>query len=430
MLKYLALLVEITAGDVKMPIRTLAVNFTSILSANAFSRVISLVYIIMLSRYLGAADIGVYGTLFAYISFGNVIADFGINRMLVRDIARTPTSAQGYLDKVVSLRLILSAVSFMIWLAAIAWMGYSDERVLQLAPVALLSILPYSLGLTFDGVLRAWERMRPAATAIIAYEASKLLFLLLIIQAHYQLTAVLWSLVLSFVIYVVWLGVILHRAGLHIRCRVLPRQWRELLPLSFPFALLGALEMMHGRLDQVLLKALVVDPAQAGYYFNAHRIMDVTLILPAAVSIVLVPRFARNLAAKARRVKTDYYKMLGVLAMVGSVVAMAVYWLGPWALRLVFGVAFAPAGPVLQILTISIFFFFLHYANVTFLIASDLQWKIFALSLIQVAINLVANLILIPRLGMYGSAWANVMSTITGFVVFYFLVKGTLDKTA
>ncbi len=413
-----------------MSLRKLAVNFTSILSANALSRVISLVYIIILSRYLGAADIGVYGTLFAYISFGNVIADFGINRMLVRDIARAPTSAQAFLDRVVTLRLILSAISFAVWLGVIALIGYRDERVLQLAPVALLSILPYSLGLTFDGILRAWERMRPAAAAIVVFEVSKLAFLLLIIQAGLYLTAVLCSLALAFIVYVVWLGAILSRAGLKIRCSIQPDAWRQLLLLSFPFALLGAVEMMHGRLDQILLKALATDAAQAGYYFNAHRIMDVTLILPAAVSIVLVPRFARNYVNHANRIRADYYKTLGILAAAGAAVAAAVYGLGPWAVRLVFGEAFAPAAPVLQVLTISIFFFFLQYANVTFLIASDLQWKIFIMSLIQVSVNLAANLALIPRLGMYGAAWANVLSTSLGFLLYYYLVKRTLQASS
>ncbi len=407
-------------------LRPLAINFASILSANAFSRIISFVYVIFLSRYLGAQELGVYGTLFAYIGFGNIIADFGINRMLVRDVARAPLSAQSYLDRVVALRLLLSGASFIIWFGVISLAGYSDPKVPLLAPVALLSIMPYSLGLTFDGILRAWEKMRAAAAAIVIFEACKLLALFLVMRAGGGLRAVLWTVLFSFIVYVLWLALVLRRAGLHIRIKAMPAAWRALLPLSLPFAMLSALEMLHGRLDQVLLKGINPDAAQAGFYFNAHRVMDVTLILPAAMSIALVPRFSRNYIESAARIRSEFQKTLVILGAAGCLVASAVYLAGPWALTLAFGAAFAPAGAVLQILTISIFFFFLHYANVTYLIASDLQWKIFAISLIQVLINLTANLLLIPEHGMYGSAWANVISTASGFFMFSCLVWSNL----
>lgn len=412
----------------RQSMRRLAINFASILSANALSRVISFVYIIFLSRYLGAQSLGVYGTLFAYIGFGMIFADFGINRMLVRDVSREPLHAQSYLDRVVMLRVLLSGASLALWLLVIWLADYRDPMVLRLAPVALLSVLPYSLGLTFDGILRAWEKMRAAALAMVLFEGCKLIALVVVIRSGGGVGMVLWSLLLAFFFYVGWLAMLLRREGLHIRFRFMAGEWRRLLPLSFPFALLGALDVLHGRLDQVMLKALSTDAAQAGFYFNAHRVMDVTLILPAALSITLVPRFARNYAAGARQIDAEYKKTLLILGAAGMVVALAVWLAGPWALQLAFGREFAPAGQVLRILTLSIFFFFLQYANVTFLIASDLQWQIFAISLTQVCVNLVGNLLFIRHAGMYGSAWANVLSTSLGFVMFTLLVHAHLAQ--
>lgn len=401
-------------------IRILAINFSSIFSANAISRLLAFVYFTQLARYLGNSETGIYGYLFVFIGFGNIIADFGINRMLIRDVARDHGLAQSYLDQIVPLRLLLSIVSFALFYCILMFIQ-SDPAITRIAPIALLSIFPYSLALTFDGVLRAQEKMRFSAMASILFESSKLITLFLVIHFDLGLSGTFWMLLTSFLLYVTTLYLFLKHHGILIHLSWVGKNWRNILALSLPFALLSVLELIHGRLDIVLLKELLNDSAQVGNYFIAHRLMDVILILPAACNIVLLPRFSRQYA-DGQRIKFEYQRFLALLFVAGILVAGFVFLIGEWIIVFAFGSEYAVAANVLRILTISLFFFFIHYANVTFLAASHLQWKIFILSLIQVGTNIGANFLFIPRWGMYGAAWACNVSIALGFFMFSALV--------
>ncbi len=408
-------------------IQNLLLNFTSIFSASTISRVFTFLYFTIMARYLGAEQMGIYGYLFVFIGFGNIIADFGINRMLIRDIARQPSLTQSYLTQILSLRALLSILSMMI-LYGILHLIAKDPVALKLAPLALLAVLPFSFALTFDGALKANEKMRQSAIGTIGFELIKLLLLFAVVKFNWGLWGVFSVILLAYWIYALWLARYLFQAGICFHFASDFYSWQNILKLSFPFALLSLLELIHGRLDLFLLKTLLPDATQAGYYFVAYRLMDVILILPAALNIVLLPRFSRDFAQDAGRIKANYRKLFLILLICGIVLVPIVYWSSDLLIRQLFGEEYIPSINLLRILTISMFCFFIHYANVTFLAASNIQWKIFVFSIVQVTINLAANLVLIPRWGADGAAWANNISTTCGLVMFTILVNSHLKK--
>jgi PST family polysaccharide transporter len=402
--------------------KTLTINFASILSANAISRIIAFVYFTLLARYLGAAGAGVYGYLLVFVQLGNIFADAGINRMLIRDVARKHELGQSYLDDILSLRLILSVAGcFFLFIGLRFWQN--DPRVISLAPLALFSVLPYSLALTFDGLLKAWEKMRQSAVASISFEISRLLLLLAVIYGNWGLDGVFIMFVFSYLLYAIILTVFLRQNDISLHFTLKLEAWKRVLLLSAPFALLGILELIHGKLDLVLLKALLKDNTEVGYYFVAYRLMDVVLILPAALNITLLPRFSRHFVDNTSRIAQSYGRLLRLLFLCGIAVAGMTFFFSDFVIRLAFGSGYMPSAAILRILSVSMFFFFVHYANATFLAASNLQWKIFVFSVIQVIVNGIANMLLIPRYGTHGAAWANNLSIALGFVMFSILIR-------
>lgn len=410
----------------KEHIKTLVINFSSIFSANAISRLIAFLYFTLIARYLGNSNMGIYGYIFVFIGIGNIIADFGINRMLIRDVARNHQLAQQYLDYIIPLRFFLSLVGFILLLGFLTFIQ-SDDKIAHIAPIALLAIFPYSLSQTFDGILRARENMRRSAIASITFEMSKLMTLFVVLKFNLGLSGIFWMLAISFCIYAFILGSFLHYFGIQFHLIRAYKNWRKILSDSFPFALLSVLELIHGRIDLILLKELTHNNSQVGNYFVAYRLMDVILIFPASLSIVLLPRFSRQYS-QSNKISVEYRILLRLLFFTGLITILIINIFSKSVINIVFGVEYSGAVGVLRILTISMFFFFIHYANVTFLAASHLQWQILLLSLVTVSINILANLLFIPRWGMYGAAWANNISIAIGFFLFSSLVVCHLNK--
>jgi|GEM_PF-1214687 len=403
-------------------LKRLIINFTSIFSANFISRFLAFIYFTILARYLTTQEMGLYGYLFVYIGVGNILTDFGINRILVRDVARDHSLAQNYLKHIVTLRMFLSLVSAIL-LYLIILMLPKDTKVLLLAPLALLSIFPYSLSFTLDYTLKAREKMRSSAISMISFESLKILLLLLVIWLDFRLIGILSMLILAFILYCLILYSFISQDGLRLGWGFSLPAWKNILTASLPFALFNVMEIIHSRLNLFLLKNLLNDDVITGYYFIAYQFIVVILILPAASSIVIQPMFSRHFALSTDKIHNEYILFLKIMSVLGLFIAIMVFIFSDFIIVLAFGTKYIPSINILKILTISIFFLFLQYANSAFLIASDIKWRILIFSLLQLSINFISNLVLIPKFGAVGAAWAHNISTAGGFILFSIMIR-------
>ncbi len=403
------------------------INLASLFSANSISSAVSFVSAILLARYLTAEKFGLYGALLFLVGLGNQMANFGINRLLIRDLAQRRELSQHYLDQILGLRLALAGAG-MALLYGYVLCFESNPAFIKLAPIALLVTLPHSTSLTFDGILKAHERMKLSAACTALFELCRLSLFLLVIYFDWGLAGVLWMLFAAYALYVLAATRALRTLHLSFRFTIDVGHWRNILILSLPFAMLTLLEVIHGRLDTYLLNRLMPnDPGQAGHYFAAYRMMEAVLMLPAAVQMALLPRFSRRFLESAHSIKTDYHRLLSLLIGSALVICTLAWFMAPLVIRFFLGASYEASIPMLRILLISCFFFFIHYANVAFLSASRIQWKILVFSVIQVTVNLLGNLYAIPRWGAVGAAWVNNLSTGVGFIMFTVLVHWHLS---
>ena len=66
---------------------------------------IGVAMVAILTRYLGAADFGIYTLAFAYLSFFQTFSDLGLSMVGVRQIAQDPASARRVIGSVFRIRL-------------------------------------------------------------------------------------------------------------------------------------------------------------------------------------------------------------------------------------------------------------------------------------------------------------------------------------
>jgi O-antigen/teichoic acid export membrane protein len=93
---------------------------------------------------------------------------------------------------------------------------------------------------------------------------------------------------------------------------------------------------------------------------------------------------------------------------------------------LIFGPAFEPAGPVLQVLVWSLALLFLNVVNSRVMVVADRQDMVARFLAATLVTNLTLNVLLIPRLGATGSAVARVVSTSLLFAMSYTFVRRRL----
>jgi O-antigen/teichoic acid export membrane protein len=147
-------------------------------------------------------------------------------------------------------------------------------------------------------------------------------------------------------------------------------------------------------------------PGELGRYAAAYRFLDAVVVLAASLGGPLFPRLsslATSAPAEVRRILETAWRpllALGLPLTVGTIV------LSSDLVAVLFGREFAAAAPLLRLLILATLpLFWVNVANHA-LIAADRVWALVGIYALSALVNVVGNLLLIPRWGAAGSAVA------------------------
>jgi hypothetical protein len=182
--------------------------------------------------------------------------------------------------------------------------------------------------------------------------------------------------------------------------------FKEILRQSLPFALLVLLMSVYSRIEPVLLERILDDKGvQAGFYSRAYRLFDAGNNISNLFAIMLLPMFAATLKNKLELnnlVKTSFNV---IVAMAGIVMIMCVFYRQE-IMQLMYLPADATADDVerigqyaniFPILMGSFFCLSTTYVFGTLLTANGSLKQLNLVAAAGVVINILLNLIIIPR---------------------------------
>jgi len=176
---------------------------------------------------------------------------------------------------------------------------------------------------------------------------------------------------------------------------------------SLGFALLALLMAGFTRVDALMLQMLMKDGSfQAGVYARGFRLLDAGLIFPVLMSTLLLPAFTA---------KAFQRKELSQLAETGTMVmllvalpaaALGFFYAGPLMGLLNPDATSAQGISVLAWLMLAYLPMSMVYVFGTLLTALKKLRLLIMLACCSLALNMLLNLVLIPRFGALGTAWS------------------------
>jgi PST family polysaccharide transporter len=191
----------------------------------------------------------------------------------------------------------------------------------------------------------------------------------------------------------------------------LPRA-KSLLVESWPLLLSSVLTLLYMRTDQILLGRLS-SARTLGQYTAAVRLSEVWYTIPMVVCASVMPRMLASRDAD----KALYYKRLQLLyesmALISILAATAVQFTGSLAVRLLYGQAFAPAAKMLSVHIWTGVFVFVGCVGGQQLVQEKLTMNTMYRTAAGALINVILNLLWIPRWGGVGSAMATLAAQFT-----------------
>ena len=185
----------------------------------------------------------------------------------------------------------------------------------------------------------------------------------------------------------------------------LPISVRAAVVEALPLWMATLLSLVYFKGDTVLLRMFSGDAA-VGSYAAAFKIFEGTMILPSIIMAASFPGLVRSRDGDPRGQRRLEIGLSAVLLGLGGIIGGAIYVVSAPVIGLVFGAAFANAVPSLRVLCLAVPLLFLNYGLTHFLIARHLERRNLAFAGVMVALNVGMNLLLIPRFGGRGAAWA------------------------
>lgn len=366
--------------------------------------VIQIVYLLMVSRWLGAAGYGLFAGSVALVAIASPLANWGSRYLIIQHVAKAPQQSRA----IWATALVQTSVTGIL-LAAITLFvagAFLPER-LPIGPLALLAcaelmLLPASHAASSQ--CQALERGAWAALSTCLIPAARTSIMLMTIAIGVDAAP-------SAAALAHFGGSLLGLAGGYLLVNHVnggPPSWSQRLPLpestrqGASFALSNAAASSYQEIDKVLmlqiLGAMVVGP-----YTVAFRIAAVfTLPINAMISATL-PRLVSQHGHQA--FSNTYKTMLQVGLTYGALASIAMF-VSASTLTMFFGEDYIEARHYLEVLSVWPALFALRNCIAANLTAAGKQHARTLVEVSGFALVLTLNLLFIPIIGANAAIWS------------------------
>lgn len=382
---------------------------TSWMFAEQMLRLIAGLFVgIWVARYLGPDQFGVFNYAIAFAAIFSSIAKLGLDEIVVRDLVHEPDKRDIYLGTAFWLKIVGAFTA----LTAIIFVGHftsNDHRT-------NLYIFIIGSGMIFQSfeVIDFYFQSKVLSKFVSLCKMTQLL-LSSLLKIYFVLTGahLFWFVIVSFVDQVT-LAVTLYIAYRYQKlgsfyCHFNLLTAKQLLKNSWPIIFSGLAIMIYMRIDQIMIKEMLGD-REVGLYSAAVRLSELWYFIPIIITSSLFPSIIN-----AKKVSEEFYyarlqQLYTLMVWTAIGIALPMTFLSGWLVIMLYGEAYRDAGQVLMIHIWTGVFVFLGVAFNRYLIVENLNNKALYRTLLGAVSNILINIILIPRYGIYGAALATLLA--------------------
>jgi len=402
-----------------------------VLVSSLVSLAIAFLLRIVLARWLGAADLGLYTMVITIREIAIFVAGLGIPSALVKHVAQYKDD-EDRLSQIISAAFISSIIFGLVIgvllfalsgiLAGVFHMPELNRLLMILAFMfPFTSILQALLGL-FNGL----RRMKTYAYLMVLRSFLMVLSIVVLVWLGFGVEGAVWGIVLSVIGGCVF-GLYFSRKLLHLNLRGFSQGAKRLVSFGSQVFAAGALGVILGHTD-IMMIGYFLAAKDVGYYGIAVSLSSLFLIIPQAIQSITYPATSQywsqnNHPALRRMIDKSMKYSACILLPVG----LAVGFFAQEVVMIIFGQEFIyAAGPLWVLLIARV----IRGGTIVPIGASfsgigrpDLTLK---LSAVSAGANVGLNILLIPPLGIVGAAIATTISLFLGTVIFLVLMPRIL----
>ncbi|MFA5024343.1 MAG: flippase [Patescibacteria group bacterium] len=409
-------------------ISNIAKNTSYLTLALILQKIISFTYFTLLARYLGPADLGKYYFAISFTTIFAIFIDLGFANVLTREVAKDQTKAEKWLGNVLTLKIPLALIALAAVFILINVLKY-DPLTKSLVYISAISMVLDSFTTTFFAVVRGFHNLK--------YESiSSIIFQIIVLTVGYSalllgggLIPAMAALALASLYNFIYSGVIIkNRLKMTVRFIYDQPLVKEIVKISWPFAVYAIFQRLYTYLDSVLLSVLAGDE-QVGLYQVAFKIIFALQFLPMAFTASLYPALSAYWQTNRAQLVVSFERAMNYLIIISLPIIVGAVVLADKVV-LLFKTGYGGAVVPLQISIASLFFIFINFPIGSLLNACDRQGRnTFNMGLVTI-LSIGLNFLLIPHWQAVGASLTVLITNILMTVLGIYWVKKIIPYQA
>jgi O-antigen/teichoic acid export membrane protein len=391
-----------------------------------FSMIISLVINIWLARYFGPEKYGIINYVLAFVGIFGFIANLGINEILIRELVKFPEKRNKLLGTSFLLLALSGILAFLISLITV--FIYEDNNLIRTLIILYSTIFLLSPLNIIASYFQATLQAKKNALAQIIGTILVSLFKVFLILSGKGVIWIIFAFILDYII-----GAILYILN-YLRSDLNIFEWRfdkeiikQFISASFLLMLSSATGYLLLKIDQVMIGNYLQEKS-VGIYAAAVKLTEIWYFVPLIISSSLFPAIINAKTLSKELYYNRLKKLFIFLFSIAILIAIPTTFLSTLIIKIVYGSEYLQSVQILQIYIWSSIGFFMTIGINKYLIVENKLKSIFLYNLFSAMLNIVLNMILIPKIGISGSAWATLISYSISPVIVFIIYKFKKNK--
>ncbi|OGB90221.1 hypothetical protein A2625_02710 [candidate division WOR-1 bacterium RIFCSPHIGHO2_01_FULL_53_15] len=388
--------------------KRIAKNFSWLFVGSVIGGLLNFAANVYVARVLGAASFGLLNFAQAFMAYLVLLVDSGLSAFGMREVARERKKAGEISLNILAIRLLVACLIYVISLLALYLLPISAE-LRWLFIITFLYI--FYRALSPEWIFHGLEKMEYMSISKVIYFAATIVLFVWLVRSPGDLVNVpLLQFIAGMAVTAFFLIVLFRKLITFAPGKLDPSCWSSYFIRALPLGASMVMMQIYNNLDTIMLGFM--DKAEViGHYSAAYKIFYAFVGVFStwqAPAIPISAKHANEDRSKARHFLEKYLR-LTLLAVLPLTVLMII--IAPTVISLFFGTEYLAASLALQILMASfiVLVISITYGNLI-LISAERSWEYLRIVALGAAVNVIMNLILIPRFSLNGAAAATLLT--------------------
>jgi O-antigen/teichoic acid export membrane protein len=372
--------------------------------ASFIGGLVYLATVMIIAHKVSVVEFGKYSFVLAFAMFFQLVADAGLPRMLIREIAKNPEGFVPLMGASVSLIWVASGAVCLLVALIVPFLHFGTDVKIAALIMSFATLATFHAA-GYSAVLRAFEDNELNYLGYVLHKILLLGLILLAIRFHTGLVGFVSAHFVSNLLLWYFYHIVVSHLYARITLRIDVPLWKSLMIAAVPMGGGVMLRQLALQLD-ILILTWMTNLTTVGLFSGPYRISMALRVIPQTLSLPLYPLYSRTAHLSPARFREAYQSSMKFFALISiPFAAFFIAWSKP-ILRLALGVKFLPALPAMQLLGLGLVPFFLSTLFQYLFAALDEQRRFLMSTCVGSALRILLLIILIPTFGFVGPAIA------------------------